>query len=76
MESDTGTCSPRYAIAATGSFSHLARFLLPWSGGEPSLEGAEQEEPARVRVRMLDPMTGRAISTLTGAALSVKPRGR
>jgi transposase len=60
----------------TGSFSHLARFLAPWRGGEPSLEGDEQEEPAPVRVRTLDPMTGRAISPLTAAALCVKPRGQ
>src|SRR3984957_11396228 len=58
----------------TGSFSHLARFLAPWRSGEPSLEGDELEEPAPVRVRTLDPMTGRVISTLTAAALCVKPR--
>jgi hypothetical protein len=40
----------------TGSFSHLARFLAPWRSGEPSLEGDEQEEPAPVRLRTLDPM--------------------
>jgi len=60
----------------TGSFSHLARFLAPWRSGEPSLQDAEQEEPAPVRVRMLDPMTGRVISPLTAAALCVKPRGQ
>ena len=60
----------------TGSFSHLARFLSPWRSGKPSLEGAEQEEPAPVRVRMLDPMTGRVISPLTAAALCVKPLGQ
>ena len=60
----------------TGSFSHLARFLAPWRSGEPSLEGAEQEEPAPVPVRTLDPMTGRVISPLTAAALCVKPRGQ
>ena len=60
----------------TGSFTHLARFLSPWRSGEPSLKGAEQEEPAPVRVRMLDPMTGRVISPLTAAALCVKPRGQ
>jgi hypothetical protein len=60
----------------TGSFSHLARFLAPWRSGEPSLEGDEQEEPAPVRVRTLDPMTGRVISPLTAAALCVKPRGQ
>jgi Helix-turn-helix domain len=46
----------------TGSFSHLARFLARWRSGEPSLEGDEQEEPAPVRVRTLDPKTGRVIS--------------
>jgi transposase len=51
----------------TGSFTHLARFLSPWRSGQPSLEGPEQEEPAPVRVRMLDPMTG---------PLCVKPRGQ
>ena len=60
----------------TGSFSHLARFLAPWRSGEPSHEGDEQEEPAPVRVRTLDPMTGRVISPLTTAALCVKPRGQ
>ncbi len=60
----------------TGSFSHLARFLSPWRSGEPSLKDADQEEPAPVRVRMLDPMTGRVISPLTAAALCVKPRGQ
>jgi hypothetical protein len=60
----------------TGSFSHLARLLAPWRSGEPSLEGDEQEEPAPVRVRTLDPMTGRVISPLTAAALCVKPRGQ
>src|ERR1700733_10979089 len=60
----------------TGSFSHLARFLAPWRSREPSLEGAEQEEPAPVPVRTLDPMTGRVISPLTAAALCVKPRGQ
>ena len=60
----------------TGSFTHLARFLSPWRSGQPSLEGVEQEEPAPIRVRMLDPMTGRVISPLTAAALCVKPRGQ
>ena len=60
----------------TGSFSHLARFLAPWRGGEPSLEGDEREEPAPDRVRTLDPMTGRVISPPTAAALCVKPRGQ
>ena len=65
----------------TGSYSHLARFLAPWRSCEPSSDGdeqvrAEQEEPAPVRVRTLDPMTGRAISPLTAAALCVKPRGQ
>jgi hypothetical protein len=59
----------------TGSFSHLARFLAPWRSGEPSLEDDEQE-PAPVRVRTLDPMSGRVISPLTAAALCVKPRGQ
>jgi transposase len=65
----------------TGSYSHLARFLAPWRSCEPSFDGdeqvrAQQEEPAPVRVRTLDPMTGRAISPLTAAALCVKPRGQ
>src|SRR5208283_3960286 len=62
----SGTCSLRDAI---------------WRSCEPSFDGdeqvrAEQEEPAPVRVRTLDPMTGRAISPLTAAALCVKPRGQ
>src|SRR5271167_4775823 len=65
----------------TGSYSHLARFLAPWRSCEPSFDGdeqvrAEQEEPAPARMRTLDPMTGRAISPLTAAALCVKPRGQ
>src|SRR5271165_3734790 len=65
----------------TGSYSHLARFLAPWRSCEPSFDGdeqvrAEQEEPAPVRVRTLDPTTGRHISPLTAAALCVKPRGQ
>jgi hypothetical protein len=60
----------------SGSFNHLARFLAPWRGGEPSLEGAEQEELAPVPVRTLDPMAGRMISPLAAAALCVKPRGQ
>src|SRR3984885_3023534 len=58
----------------TGSFTHLARFLSPWRSGEPSLEGAEQEQPAPVRVRMLDPMTGRVISPLPEVPVRLKPR--
>jgi transposase len=60
----------------TGSFSHLARFLAPWRSGAPSLDDDEQEPLAPVRMRTLDPMTGRAISPLTAAALCVKPRGK
>jgi hypothetical protein len=60
----------------TGSFSHLARFLAPWHSGAPSLDDDEQEAPVPVRVRTLDPMTGRVISPLTAAALCVKPRGQ
>src|SRR5208337_3439377 len=65
----------------TGSYSHLARFLAPWRSCEPSSDGDEQvravqDEPTPVRVRTLDPMTGRAISPLIAAALCVKPRGQ
>ncbi len=76
-----GTTDPR-----DGSVDHLSLNSLkhrhgpiraPKSrSGEPSLEGDEQEEPAPVRVRTLDPMTGRVISPLTAAALCVKPRGQ
>src|SRR5208337_4768726 len=71
----------RETETAVSRFSHLARFLAPWRSCEPSSDGdeqvrAEQEEPAPVRVRTLDPMTGRAISPLTAAALCVKPRGQ
>ena len=59
-----------------GSFSHLARFLAPWRSAAPSVDDDEQEALAPVRVRTLDPMTGRAISPLTAAALCVKPRGQ
>jgi transposase len=60
----------------TGSFSHLARFVAPWRSGARSVDDDEQEALAPVRVRTLDPMTGRAISPLTAAALCVKPRGQ
>jgi transposase len=60
----------------TGSFSHLARFLAPRRNGAPSVDDDEQDAPAPVRMRMLDPMTGRVISPLTAAALCVKPRGQ
>ena len=65
----------------TGSFSHLARFLAPWRGRKPFSDGSErlladQEAPAPVLVRTLDPMTGRTISPLTAAALCVKTRGQ
>ena len=48
----------------TGSFSRLGVFPCTLAQREPSHEGDEQEEPAPVRVRTLDPMTGRVISPL------------
>ncbi len=65
----------------TGSYSHLARFLAPWRGNSSSeeagdLAASDQEAPAAPRALTLDPMTGRQISTLTAAALCVKPRGQ
>jgi transposase len=63
----------------TGSYSHLARFLAPWRSSRPSEDGddglsADQEAPAPLPVRVMDPMTGRRISPLIAAALCVKPR--
>jgi hypothetical protein len=65
----------------TGSFSHLARFLAPWRARSSSAEPGEpasldQEAVAALRVRTLDPMTGRQIPPVTAAALCVKPRGQ
>ena len=57
-----GTYSPRYAIAAIPGPSVIWRVSL--------------RERAPVRVRTLDPMTGRVISPVTAAALCVKPRGQ
>jgi hypothetical protein len=64
----------------TGSYSHLARFLAPWRNSSPSGNASEpsaldQEAHTPPQVRTLDPMTGRQISSLTAAALCVKPRG-
>src|SRR5574337_1105023 len=67
---------PTVRPTADSRFSHLARFLAPWRSGAPSLDDDEQEAPVPVRVRTLDPMTGRVISPLTAAALCVKPRGQ
>ncbi len=58
-----------------------AAVIAPWRSREPSFDGdepvrAEQEEPAPVRGRTLDPMTGRAISPLSAPAPCVKPRGQ
>jgi hypothetical protein len=60
----------------TGSYSHLARFLAPWRGSGPSDDGlsADQEAPAPLPLRVMDPMTGRRISPLVAAALCIKPR--
>ncbi|HYZ40044.1 MAG TPA: ISL3 family transposase [Stellaceae bacterium] len=64
----------------TGSYSHLARFLATWRRTAPPGDGDErssvdEEAPAALLVRAIDPMTGRRISPLTAAALCVKPRG-
>jgi hypothetical protein len=60
----------------TGSYSHLARFLAPWRSSGPSDDGlsADQEAPAPLPLRVMDPMTGRRISPLVAAALCIKPR--
>jgi len=62
--------------AYTGSFSHLARFLAPWRNCGQSEDdlSADQEAPAALPVRVMDPTTGRPISPLVAAALCVKPR--
>ncbi|HEY4042519.1 MAG TPA: ISL3 family transposase [Rhodopila sp.] len=67
----------------TGSHSHLARFLAPWRRAIPAIttmpasafSPPETEAVIPPRVATLDPMTGRRISSLTAAALCVKPRG-
>ena len=67
----------------TGSYSHLARFLAPWRTAIPTIAIAPpnalspRETVATIPPRMatIDPMTGRRISSLTAAALCVKPRG-
>jgi hypothetical protein len=67
----------------TGSHSHLARFLAPWRKMIPAItmmpanSSSPPEPEAAIPPRMaaLDPMTGRRISSLTAAALCVKPRG-
>jgi hypothetical protein len=67
----------------TGSHSHLARFLAPWRKAIPlitmtpanSSSPPETEVAIPPRMAALDPMTGRRISSLTAAALCVKPRG-
>jgi hypothetical protein len=63
----------------TGSYSHLACFVAPWRNNGPSEnEGdwaaVDQEAPAPLPMRVLDPMTGRRISPLVAAALCIKPR--
>jgi transposase len=60
----------------TGSYSHLARFLAPWRSSGTSDDGlsADQEAPAPLPLRVMDPMTGRRISPLVAAALCIKPR--
>ena len=67
----------------TGSHSHLARFLAPWRMAIPAITimPANSSSPPKVEaairsgIATLDPMTGRRISSLTAAALCVKPRG-
>jgi Transposase len=67
----------------TGSHSHLARFLAPWRKAIPVVtmtpvnfsSPPETEVAIPSRMATLDPMTGRRISSLTAAALCVKPRG-
>lgn len=64
----------------TGSHSHLARFLAPWRmaittmPADPSCQ-LQTEAGIPPQMAALDPMTGRRISSLTAAALCVKPRG-
>lgn len=64
----------------TGSHSHLARFLAPWRMAittMPADPSCQLQTEARILPQMAaqDPMTGRRISSLTAAALCVKPRG-
>jgi hypothetical protein len=67
----------------TGSHSHLARFLAPWRMDLHTIAmmPANRSSPPKAEAATLppmaplDPMTGRRISSLTAAALCVKPRG-
>ena len=67
----------------TGSYSQLARFLAPWRTAisaiatVPATPFSPRKTAATIPPRMatIDPMTGRRISSLTAAALCVKPRG-
>ena len=74
----SGTCSLRYAIVAIPGPT-VTRFLAPWRSGEPSFDGdeqvrAKQEEPAPVRVRTLDPMTGRPdLAAYRGGTFALNP---
>jgi hypothetical protein len=64
----------------TGFRSYPARFLAPWRKAitmTPANSSSPPETEAAIPPRMatLDPMIGRRISSLTAAALCVKPRG-
>jgi hypothetical protein len=67
----------------TGYHSHLARFLAPWRMDLHTIAmmPANRSSPPKAEAATLppmaplDPMTGRRISSLTAAALCVKPRG-
>ena len=60
----------------TGSYSHLAGFLAPWRKAAVKHGTPDYDVPAPPPVRAMDPMTGRHISSVTAAALCVKPRGQ
>ena len=68
----------------TGSHSHLARYLAPWRRmaptivdvSTPSSSSFAHKAATPPRFAAVDPTTGYRISSLTAAALCVKPRGQ
>jgi transposase len=60
-------------LGYSGCYTYLARFLSPWRCTQQS---AAMVAIADTVMAARDPMTGRAISPLTAAALCLKPRGQ
>jgi hypothetical protein len=65
----------------TGSFSHPARFAAPWREPSVTIGGNHQHPPdaeasAPPILRAIDQITGRQLSSITAAALCMKPRSQ